>query len=319
MTYWWVNHKQTHRAEINGGYVWSPKAKVNGRPNETYTNLTRVAAGDVVLSYADGLIKAIGIATAPCQDALKPAEFGMAGAAWSNLGWLVPIEWQLLHEPLSPKAHLDRIAPLLPTKHSPIRAETGNGNQACYLAEISNELGTVLQELFAVSNAGALAAAAETAAEAVDDSVQAQIEAAGNANVTEVDQVVRARRGQGRFRLSVLDVEKCCRLTGVALEPFLIASHIKPWSVCSDAERLDGHNGLLLAPHVDRLFDRGWISFADDGSVLVSGPEASTVLAAWKLLPAIDAQPFTDRQRMYLAYHREHVFGKAYALSTEAG
>jgi hypothetical protein len=37
-----------------------------------------------------------------------------------------------------------------------------------------------------------------------------------------------------------------------------------------NAERLDGENGLLLTPSIDHLFDRGFISFKDDGAVLIS-------------------------------------------------
>jgi hypothetical protein len=32
---------------------------------------------------------------------------------------------------------------------------------------------------------------------------------------------------------------------------FLVASHIKPWRLSDNSERLDGNNSLLLSPHVD--------------------------------------------------------------------
>src|SRR5690606_13635344 len=83
--------------------------------------------------------------------------------------------------------------------------------------------------------------------------------------------VILARRGQGKFRSNVEAVESACRLTGITNPSLLIASHIKPWRHCSTAgERLDGMNGLLLTPDADLLFDRGFISFADSGEVLVS-------------------------------------------------
>ena len=66
-----------------------------------------------------------------------------------------------------------------------------------------------------------------------------------------------------------------CAVTGLDVLPLLRASHIKPWARCeSDAERLEVFNGLLLAPHLDALFDGGWISFDDNSGVLVS-PELS--------------------------------------------
>ena len=70
-------------------------------------------------------------------------------------------------------------------------------------------------------------------------------------------QLAQARVGQGLFRSNVLHIEKVCRVTGVSDPNFLIASHIKPWKVSDNAERLDGSNGLMLAPHIDRLFEKG--------------------------------------------------------------
>ena len=63
------------------------------------------------------------------------------------------------------------------------------------------------------------------------------------------EQLVRARRGQGVFRANVLLREEACRVTRVNEPRHLKASHIKPWRDGTDAERLDGANGLLLSPH----------------------------------------------------------------------
>ena len=58
--YWWVNHKQTHRQELEGEYLWSPKKNRNGAKNVSYDNMIHVMPGDVVFSFADGAILAIG-------------------------------------------------------------------------------------------------------------------------------------------------------------------------------------------------------------------------------------------------------------------
>jgi putative restriction endonuclease len=90
---------------------------------------------------------------------------------------------------------------------------------------------------------------------------------------TEKESLIRARRGQGIFRRKVAKNELGCRLSGVTVTAFLVASHIKPWAVSSNDERLDGSNGLLLSPHVDMLCDNGFITFNQDGTVVIS-PEA---------------------------------------------
>ena len=67
---------------------------------------------------------------------------------------------------------------------------------------------------------------------------------------------------------------------------------------------------LLLAPHMDHLFDRGYISFDDDGRLMKSTALSKRVWGAWQLQNAAGARPLTDRQREYLAYHREYIFRK---------
>jgi predicted restriction endonuclease len=61
-----------------------------------------------------------------------------------------------------------------------------------------------------------------------------------------------------------------CPLTGITEPALLRASHIVAWAECDDAKRLDVHNGLLLSALWDAAFDQGFVSFADNGNVLVS-------------------------------------------------
>ena len=88
----------------------------------------------------------------------------------------------------------------------------------------------------------------------------------------------------------------------------LRASHIKPWRVSDDFEKLDGNNGLLLAPHIDHLFDGGWISFSDNGDLLVSSRLSDELLASWQIPAVSNVGAFNESQCQYLGFHREHVF-----------
>jgi len=305
--YWWVNHKQTFKAELEGGYIWSPQRNKSGAYNQTYENLTKVRPGDVIISYASGVIKAIGIASGSAEEQGKPEEFGKkVGQNWSeHEGWLVPVEWVSLTSPLSPKAFIEQLAPLLPEKHSPLQV-TGNGNQGCYLASVSLQLGRLVLHLARKSDAGSI-----DALEALIEDAEADEEVekilSSSLQLTEKEQLIKARRGQGLFKLRVMALANRCLVTGVEDQRFLVASHIKPWKHSSDLERLDGHNGLLLAPHIDRLFDKGWISFTDTGSLL-STDEALTVLASWHVDPAVSVGQFTPTQAAYLSFHRSHVY-----------
>ena len=148
--YWWVNHKQTHLDEYASGIIWSPKTKKNGDSNEGYLNLTRVNVGDIVISFAEGVIKFIGVVTHSCVEAPIPKTHKKTANYWGESGWQVSIEWVPLTTWLCPKNFLERIVPLLPSKHSPIK-KNGDGN-LCYLSSISPELGKVILDLLADSD-----------------------------------------------------------------------------------------------------------------------------------------------------------------------
>jgi hypothetical protein len=83
--------------------------------------------------------------------------------------------------------------------------------------------------------------------------------------------LIEARRGMGEFRSALKRRWKNqCAVTGCALSEILRASHMKPWSISNNDERLNPANGILLAAHIDALFDRGLISFSDSGAMLLS-------------------------------------------------
>lgn len=125
---------------------------------------------------------------------------------------------------------------------------------------------------------------------------------------TEKLSLISSRIGQGKYREALIAKNECCPLTGTSDERFLIASHIKPWRVCSNLERLDPENGFLLSPHIDLLFDRGFISFSDDGKLLAADTTIERQIEEWSIEKEKSSFPFSDRKKSYLAYHREYVF-----------
>lgn len=309
MKYWWVNQNQTYKHELAGGYLWSPKANANGARNHFYDTMTRAQPGDMVFSFCDTVIKAVGLVTGPAEAAPKPHEFGAAGAYWSQEGWLLPVTFEELPTPIHPKSHMAQIGPTLPSKYSPLQAN-GNGNQGVYLAEVPEAMALVLQALIGMQ----LPCFADVVLNKSHDEQDAVEEEriANDANIpsTEKLQLIKARRGQGLFRKRVESIEKACRVTGVTFKPLLRASHIKPWCGSTNAEKLDGNNGLLLAPHIDVLFDKGYISFSDSGDLLVSKKLPIDVLSRWGAQPGINVGDFACGQKAYLDYHRGSVFLK---------
>ena len=126
---------------------------------------------------------------------------------------------------------------------------------------------------------------------------------------TEIETLIKARLGQGSFRRNVLEQYPSCPLTGLDIQPLLIASHIKPWSKCNDKERLDPFNGLMLAPNIDALFDSGLITFDADGTIKISpkiDPENQERLGIFPDMK-LKIEPESEK---YFEYHRNHVFQK---------
>ncbi len=127
---------------------------------------------------------------------------------------------------------------------------------------------------------------------------------------TEREQLVIARVGQDLFREGLLAYwEQCCAVTGLSETALLRASHVKPWADCAtDTERLDVFNGLLLAPHLDAAFDRGYITFDDAGRVQIASRLSPSDCDVLGLSSALSLRRIEDGHRDYLAWHRVRVF-----------
>ena len=127
---------------------------------------------------------------------------------------------------------------------------------------------------------------------------------------TDREQLVLARSGQGLYREQLLALwGNACAVTGLANPAFLRASHAKPWKDATDSERLDPANGLPLVPNLDLLFDGGWISFSDTGTILLSPSLDPAQAALLAVTPSLRLRlPLSPAQQSYLAYHRTHVF-----------
>jgi hypothetical protein len=120
---------------------------------------------------------------------------------------------------------------------------------------------------------------------------------------------VNARRGQGKYRDQLIKHWKACPLTLCSDDRVLVASHIKRWSESTRLEQVDPFNGILLSPSADRLFDRGLISFADDGQLLRSDLLHLKVLQQLGVPRHVRIQ-FNPGHLPYLAHHRHRWLGK---------
>lgn len=136
---------------------------------------------------------------------------------------------------------------------------------------------------------------------------EAELEQISFNSNTEKEVMVRARLGHGELKKYILKKEHSCRICGLQDEKFLIASHIKPWSVSNEKERLDENNILLLCPAHDAAFDKGYISFDEDGKLLIS---TQLTMETRALLNLREGQKINLREdnKEYMRWHRENIF-----------
>ena len=317
MRYWWVNQNQTYRHEIRGGYLWSPKRRSNHTQNPFYDFMREVAPGDIVFSFADTLIRAIGIAFSHAYEAPKPLEFGQAGAYWDLIGWRIDAQFQELRLPIKPAEHMNLLGPLLPKRYAPLR-NNGAGLQSVYLTHLPEAFAAALVDLLGAEARGLILKhrlaeepprSAGTGLVEWEEHELSLVRANAAIPETERRAIVMARKGQGLFKQRVMQIERECRITGVRREEHLRASHCKPWRDATNEERLDGENGLLLTPSIDHLFDRGFIGFEEHGELIISPVAHRESLLRMGIDPekARNVGRFTSEQQRYLEYHRENV------------
>lgn len=145
-----------------------------------------------------------------------------------------------------------------------------------------------------------------------EQKLEEEIKMSSTLNDTEKQVIIKARVGQGKYRDNLMEkYNHRCIVTGIDASKLLVASHIKPWRVCDNKERVDTENGLLLSANMDRLFDSGLITFTIEGQMIISsfvGEANQSRLHIFKGMK-VNLQSST-RLLAYLEYHRDVLFVK---------
>jgi len=117
------------------------------------------------------------------------------------------------------------------------------------------------------------------------------------------------RKGQNKFRKKLFSEFSTCPITGINDKRLLIASHIKPWALSNNFERLDKSNGFLFSPTIDKLFDLGLITFDTNSRIIFSSDLSSRNIEKIKI---DDKREFPklniDNRLEYIEYHQNNIF-----------
>lgn len=183
--------------------------------------MREIAPGDVIFSYADATIKAIGIANSHAYDAPKPVEFAEAGAYWDRIGWRVDVGFMSLTGPIRPREYMDVLRPLLLNKYAPLRPN-GDGLQSVYLTYLPESLAGALIDLCGREARDIVRQHQVSDAELPaivltqwEEHEMEQLRQDKHVSQTQREALIMARRGQGLFKQRVMLHEKACRITKV--------------------------------------------------------------------------------------------------------
>ncbi len=292
MAIWWVFQNKTYKEESEGSFLWAPKADLNGHSKSHWKTMTELEAGDIVLSSVGRKIVAVSTVIAPAYTNSKPFVDDNDNT-WESEGWKADLVFTELKEAIDINDIIDDLMPMMDYKYAPLN-NLGRGNTG-YLFPLTDEVSVYLLNLMDDENIDVIAKEEE------DINMLSIPE-------TEKARLVNSRIGQGEFRQSLMDYwHSRCAVTGLEMPKMLIASHIKPWKVSNNRERLDGNNGLLLSPHYDYAFDQGYISFNSEGEIIFSEALSSDQLKALSFRRTDKIQKMLNiEQKSYLEYHRQY-------------
>lgn len=300
MAVWWVFQNDSYERSRDGGYLWAPISDKAGNKKFHWETMTKVVAGDLILSCKNRSIVALSTAKGAAYLADQPHPDD--AKQWTIEGRRVDVAYVDLPSPLLVDDLTD-IFDLLNESNGPLSAatakrEAGRGKEG-YLWPVSPRAAIALFEYLDRK---------VDVSEAIN--VGSEVPLPGPVSDTTRLTLSEARTKQADFRRGLEEWwGGRCAVTGVDISSLLIASHIVPWRLSNKEERADSANGLLLEPGLDRLFDKGLITFDDSGQMLISENLSEINRDALGLTHELRLRKdLTPRQKTYLEFHREFLF-----------
>lgn len=256
MSFFWVNIGSSFNEVKEKNFLWAPQYGMNKHgkkfSNASWETVKDVRAGDIIFCNKDREIVYVATAIADADDAPRPPNRSFD--KWEREGTRVDVDLTVLEHPISVLQFSDIFITAFNELSRPIVfAENGFCTQT-YMCKIPE-------------------AAAKMIASFISDNISIdfnkQTATVNEARGSTKAAVIQARVGHGPYRDKLFKKwGGKCAVTGVAVESILTASHIVAWSICDEIEKVDPFNGLPLTPNLDKLFDRGMISFTDCGNLI---------------------------------------------------
>ena len=291
MAFFWVNIGGSYKEVQEQNYLWAPQYGMDKNGKRfllpSWETMKYVKSGDIIFCNKDREI--VYVATAIANSEPAPRPHNRSFDKWEREGTRVNLELTVLDHPIDISQFCDIFINVFNELSKPkVFAETGSCTQT-YMCEIPE-------------------AAARMVASFIQDDVSLDFsngptkvkEATGSSKQT----TILARVGHGPYREKLFRIwGGRCAVTGIAVGSILNASHIVSWSISNEKEKVDPYNGLPLIPNLDRLFDRGMISFDDNGCLLYK-PGTVDLLRDLKIPLNSKIEGLFEQNKKYLQRHR---------------
>ncbi|MBV6289313.1 HNH endonuclease [Pseudomonas aegrilactucae] len=293
MQFFWVNLGATHKEAKKEGFLWAPlkSRSVNGKlqRREHWDNVGEVKSGDLIFCYHDNYVRGVAQAQQDAYVSERPPSRSFK--EWEQEGFRVDVFYEELKRPIRNEEIGPAYQARFDSRTRPTLFNRTGGVNQIYMAKLPADAA-----LFLLEQADIIANYED---KIVDSGSPERISS------TTREAIIKARVGQGVFRSKLIKRwEGRCALTGVQNPNLLVASHIEAWSLADNDARLDPENGLLLATHIDRLFDCGLISFQHDGKLIISEKLTAGERETFGLNRYDGIKTLSEQNLTYLKKHR---------------
>ncbi|NQZ50402.1 MAG: HNH endonuclease [Moritella sp.] len=298
MAYYWVNVGTTHQEMVREKLLWAPLVSVNKNGvitrKSSWDTVVSVQAGDVIFCCKNTHIISVVVAK---KDAFK-SPVPQSRSSSKTEGNKVIIDLVELKNPLAVAEFKEEFIFKFNEECSEIIFSKENKLCQKYMVSIPDLAAAFLLNLIGEDSVD------------IQQSMDAHKSRKNSSSkkLAGIDKkvIAKARVGQGPFRKDVLKLWKnTCPVTNVDDEKLLIASHIVSWQLSTPEEKVDGYNGLPLSPNADKLFDKGLISFTDNGVMLLGDGIAPKLLEQLGINPMVKISGLKNENYPYLKRHRE--------------
>lgn len=298
MNFFWVNLGKTYREVLDHNFLWAPAYLKNSKGTESvnagWKPVPTVRKGDVIFCNANGRLIYTAVATKDAYSSPRPDTRSFE--EWSADGYRIDVHLTVLEQKVPHAVFKDEFYDRFNSDCMPMVFTVEREVSQKYMCAISAAAGLLLLKHVSQKDTESIVLSSESAG---------SMGKVGSSRQT----VTKARVGQQAFRREVLAYwQNTCPITGVDLPELLTASHIYPWELSSPQEKVDVFNGLALSPAIDRLFDRGVISFDDSGKLLLNNYFPQSLLVKLGVSPSARLKNITANHAKYLKKHRE-LFG----------